>query len=45
MEIKGFPDGSVGEESACNVGDPDLIPGLGRSTGERKGYPLFRNVF
>ena len=40
METKGFPDGSVGEESACNVGDPSLIPGLGRSTGEGKGYPL-----
>ena len=40
METKGFPDGSVGEESACKVGDPSLIPGLGRSTGEGKGYPL-----
>ena len=34
----GFPDSSVGKESACNAGDPGLIPGLGRSTG--KGYPL-----
>ena len=36
----GFPHSSVGKESACNVGDPGLIPGLGRSPGEGKGYPL-----
>ena len=36
----GFPHSSVGKESACNAGDPDLIPGLGRCTGEEKGYPL-----
>ena len=36
----GFPDSSVGKESACNAGNPDLIPGLGRSPGEGKGYPL-----
>ena len=36
----GFPDSSVGKESACNVGDLGLIPGLGRSLGEVKGYPL-----
>ena len=36
----GFPDGSVGKESACNAGDPGLIPGLGRSPGEGIGYPL-----
>ena len=36
----GFPFGSVGKESACNVGDLGSIPGLGRSPGERKGYPL-----
>ena len=35
-----FPDSSVGEESACNTGDPSLIPGLGRSAGEGIGYPL-----
>ena len=35
-----FPDSSVGKESACNVGDPGSIPGLGRSPGEGKGYPL-----
>ena len=36
----GFPDSSVGKESACNAGDPSLIPGLGRSAGEGIGYPL-----
>ena len=35
-----FPDSSVGKESACNAGDLSLILGLGRSTGERVGYPL-----
>ena len=35
-----FPDSSVGEESTRNAGDPGSIPGLGRSTGERLGYPL-----
>ena len=29
-----------GKESACNAADPGSIPGLGRSTGERIGYPL-----
>jgi len=37
----GFPGGSDGKESACHVGDPGLIPGLGRTPGERNGYPLF----
>ena len=37
---KGFPCGSAGKESTCNVGDLDSIPGLGRSPGEGKGYPL-----
>ena len=37
---KGFPRSSVGKESPCNAGDPGLSPGLGRSTGEGKGYPL-----
>ena len=32
--------GSAGKESACNVGDLGLIPGLGRSPGEGKGHPL-----
>ena len=36
----GFPYGSVGKESACNVGDLGLNPGLGRFPGEGKGYPL-----
>ena len=35
----GFPDSSVGKESACSAGDPGSIPGLGRSTGEGNGYP------
>ena len=35
-----FPCGSAGKESACNVGDRSSIPGLGRSPGEGKGYPL-----
>ena len=39
-QIEGFPDSSDGKESACNAGDPSLIPGLGRSPGEGKGYPL-----
>ena len=38
--LKGFRDSSVGKKSACNAGDLDSIPGLGRSPGERKGYPL-----
>ena len=36
----GFPCGSAGKESACNVGDMGSIPGLGRSSGEGKRYPL-----
>ena len=36
----GFPCGSAGKESACNVGDLGSIPELGRSPGEGKGYPL-----
>ena len=32
--LLGFPDSSVGKESACNVGEPGLTPGSGRSTGE-----------
>ena len=38
--MKGFPDSSVGKESACNSGDPGSIPGSGRSAGEGIGYPL-----
>ena len=36
----GFPCGSAGKEFKCNVGDLGSIPGLGRSPGEEKGYPL-----
>ena len=36
----GFPGGSDGKESACNVGDLGSIPGLGRSPGEGNNYPL-----
>ena len=36
----GFPCGLAGKESSCNVGDLGSIPGLGRSPGEGKGYPL-----
>ena len=36
----GFPGGSDSNESACNVGDLGSIPGMGRSPGEGKGYPL-----
>ena len=36
----GFPGGSDSEESACNMGDLDLIPGLGRSPGGGHGNPL-----
>ena len=38
--LKGFPCGSAGKESACNVGDLGSIPGLGRSPAEGKGYPF-----
>ena len=37
---RGFPCGSAGKESTCNVGDLGSVPGLGRSPGEGKGYPL-----
>ena len=36
----GFPGGSGDKESACNVGAPVAIPGLGRSPGERNDNPL-----
>ena len=38
--VHGFPCGSAGKESACNVGDLGLIPGLGRSPGGGHGNPL-----
>ena len=37
---EGFPGGSAGKESACTAGDLGLIPGLGRSSGEGKCYPV-----
>ena len=37
---KGFPDSSVGKESACNAGDPGSIHRLGRLPGEGIGYPF-----
>ena len=38
--IPGLPYGLAGKESVCNLGDLGSIPGLGRSPGEGKGYPL-----
>ena len=38
--VRGFPGGSAGKESACNMEDLDLISELGRSLGEGKGYPF-----
>ena len=40
LNLVGFPGGSKGKASACNAGDLGSIPGLGRSPGEMKGYPL-----
>ena len=40
FDFKGFPGGSVGKVSACNVGDQGSIPGSGRSPGEGNVYPL-----
>ena len=36
VEYWGLPYSSVGKESACNPGDPGSIPGLGRSSGDKK---------
>ena len=36
----GFPDSSVGKESACNAGDPGSIPRSGRFAREEMGFPL-----
>ena len=43
IENPGFPGGSDSKESACNAEDLGLIPGLGRSPGERNGHttPVF----
>ena len=38
--IYDFPGSSVSKESACSARDPGLIPGYGRSPGERNGKPL-----
>ena len=38
--FSGFPCGSAGKESACSAEDLGSIPGLGKSPGEGKGYPL-----
>ena len=38
--LLGFLCGSTGKESTCSVGDLGLIPGLGRSPEEEKGYPV-----
>ena len=40
LKVLGFPCQLAGKESACNVRDLGLIPGLGISPGEGKGYPL-----
>ena len=40
QDTLGFSSGSDGKESACNVGDPGLIPGSGRSPREGNGNPL-----
>ena len=40
FNARGFPGNSDGKESACNVGAPGLIPGLGRSPGEGNGNPF-----
>ena len=41
----GFPGGSDDKESACNAGDPGLIPGLGGCPGERHGNPVQYSCF
>ena len=38
--VRGFPGSSADKESACNAGDPGLIPGSGIYPGEGIGYPL-----
>ena len=38
--IEGFPGGSDGKASDCSVGDPGLIPGLGKSLEQGHGNPL-----
>ena len=47
FQFLSFPGGSDGKASACNAGDPGLIPGSGRSPGEGNGnsfqYPCLEN--
>ena len=40
IKRSGFPGGLDGKESACNVGDPGLIPRVGRFPGEGNGNPF-----
>ena len=40
QEYGGLPGSSADKNSACNAGDPGLIPGLGKSPGEGIGYTL-----
>ena len=40
LSLSGLPDGSDGKESVRNIGDPSLIPELGRSLGQGNGYPI-----
>ena len=40
LDSKIFPGGSEGKASACNVGDPGSVPGLGRSPEEGNGSSL-----
>ena len=42
VNFVGFPGGSDGKVSACNVGDPGSIPGSGRSLGEGNGNLAWR---
>ena len=43
-EILDFPCSSGGKESTCNAEDTSQMPGLGRSTGEGIGYPLYSDL-
>ena len=40
---RGFPGGSDSKASACDVGDPGSIPGLGRSPGEGNGNSILES--
>ena len=43
LSVEGFPSGSDGKESACNVGNPGSIPGLGRSRRGHGKYSCLEN--